>query len=202
MARKTQDQANEGNSSEIILFEVAANNFRADISLATPAMLVEPAIPADAPVIGLTIVVKLPMAADAGDAPAHVAPTKGAAPDVVGLTPGVASSVAPRGIPVCPTGALGTPSGHVMPKAGSGETLVHAWAWAEPQPSRAAAVTTAKRLIIGSTFLSRKRVGERNLVSRLRPTSVRIAATCRILPFSASERAGKASQHACTRRAH
>ena len=96
------------------------------IALARPAVLVEPAIPADAPVIALAVGVKLPMAA--GDAPAHVAPSKGAAPDVVGLTPGVASSVAPRGIPVCPTGALGTPSGDVMPKAGSGETLMRAWA--------------------------------------------------------------------------
>ena len=98
------------------------------VAPAMPAMLVEPSIPADAPVIGLTIVVELPMAADAGDAPTHVAPIKGAAPDVVGLTPGVASSIAPRGIPVCPTGALGTPSGDVMPKAGSGETLMRAWA--------------------------------------------------------------------------
>jgi hypothetical protein len=57
------------------------------------------AMPADVAVIGL------PMAADAGvgEAPAHVAPIMGAAPDVVGLTPGVASSVAPRGIPACAT---------------------------------------------------------------------------------------------------
>src|SRR5215471_4639571 len=82
--------------------------------------VIELPIPADAPVIGL------PMAADAGtdEAPAHGAPIKGAAPDVVGLTPGVASSVAPRGIPVCPTGALGMPSGDVMPSAGRGETFM------------------------------------------------------------------------------
>jgi hypothetical protein len=88
---------------------------------------IELAMPADAPVIAL------PMAADAADeAPAHGAPIKGAAPDVVGLTPGVASSVAPRGIPVCPTGALGMPSGDVMPSAGRGETFVRACAQAEP----------------------------------------------------------------------
>jgi hypothetical protein len=99
------------------------------VELAMPAVpIVEPAIPADVPVIGLAVVVELPMAADAGDAPAHVAASKGAAPDVVGLTPGVASSIAPKGIPVCPTGALGMPSGDVMPKAGSGETLMRAWA--------------------------------------------------------------------------
>ncbi len=70
----------------------------------------------------------LPMAAGADEAPAHGAPIKGAAPDVVGLTPGVASSVAPRGIPVCPTGALGMPSGDVMPSAGRGETFIRACA--------------------------------------------------------------------------
>jgi hypothetical protein len=90
-------------------------------------------IPADAPVIGLPIpvdaaVAELPMAAGGGEAPVHVAPIKGAAPDVVGLTPGVASSVAPRGIPVCPTGALGMPSGDVMPSAGRGETFMRACA--------------------------------------------------------------------------
>ena len=96
------------------------------IELAVPAdaPVIELPIPADAPVIGL------PMAADAGtdEAPAHGAPIKGAAPDVVGLTPGVASSVAPRGIPVCPTGALGMPSGDVMPGAGRGETFMRACA--------------------------------------------------------------------------
>jgi len=127
------------------------------IELAMPAAVpvVEPPITADASAIGLAVVVKLPMAADAGDALAHVAPSKGAAPDVVGLTPGVANSVAPKGIPVCPTGALGMPSGDVMPNAGSGETFMRAWAWAEPQPRRTVAVATAKRVIMGSTFLSR-----------------------------------------------
>jgi hypothetical protein len=94
---------------------------------------IELPIPADAPVIGLPIpvdaaVVELPMPAGAGEAPAHVAPIMGAAPDVIGLTPGVASSVAPMGIPVCPTGALGMPSGDVMPSAGRGETFMRACA--------------------------------------------------------------------------
>jgi len=101
--------------------------------LPIPAGAAEPPVPADAPVIGLPIpvdavVVELPMAVGAGEAPAHAAPSKGAAPDVVGLTPGVASSVAPRGIPVCPTGALGMPSGDVMPSAGRGETFMRACA--------------------------------------------------------------------------
>jgi hypothetical protein len=124
-----------------------------ELPMPADAPAVEPPRPAEAPVIGLPItvdavVVEFPMAAGAGETPAHVAPSKGAAPDVVGLTPGVASSVAPKGIPVCPTGALGMPSGDVMPSAGSGETFMRACAWAEPQPKRTAAVATAKRVII------------------------------------------------------
>ena len=82
--------------------------------------------------------------ADVGEAPAHVAPIMGAAPDVVGLTPGVASSVAPRGIPVCPTGALGMPSGDVMPSAGKGETFMEACACAAPQPKSDAAAPATR----------------------------------------------------------
>ncbi len=94
------------------------------------------------------------MAADAGDgeAPKHVTPIMGAAPDVIGLTPGVASSVAPMGIPVCPTGAFGIPSGDVMPSAGRGERLMRPCAWAELQPKRNAVIVTAKRVFIGATF--------------------------------------------------
>jgi hypothetical protein len=77
------------------------------------------AIPADAPAIALGMVAD----AGSGEAPAHVAPIRGEAPNVVGLTPGVASSIAPMGIPMCPTGALGMPSGEVMPSGGSGETF-------------------------------------------------------------------------------
>jgi hypothetical protein len=75
--------------------------------------------------LGATII-ELPMAADAGadEEPTHVVPIMGAAPDVIGLTPGVASSVAPMGIPVCPTGAFGMPRGDVMPSAGRGETFM------------------------------------------------------------------------------
>jgi hypothetical protein len=90
----------------------------------------EPPIPANAPVTGLPTsadvpVSELPMTADGGadETPPHVTPSNGDAPDVVGLTPGVASSVAPRGIPVCPTGAFGMPSGDVTPSAGRGEVL-------------------------------------------------------------------------------
>ena len=82
-----------------------------ELPIPADAPAVEPPMPSEAPVIGLPIpvdaaVAELPRVAGDGEAPAHVAPIKGAAPDVVGLTPGVASSVAPRGIPVCPTGAL------------------------------------------------------------------------------------------------
>jgi len=103
--------------------------------------------------VGATVI-ELPMAADAGDgeAPTHVAPIMGAAPDVIGLTPGVASSVAPMGIPVCPTGAFGMPRGDVMPSAGRGETFIRVCASAELLQKRTTAVATAKRIIIGSTF--------------------------------------------------
>jgi hypothetical protein len=78
------------------------------------------------PMAGGATVIGLAMAANAGadEAPTHVASIMGAAPDVIGLTPGVASSVAPRGIPVCPTGAFGMPRGDVKPSAGRGETLM------------------------------------------------------------------------------
>src|SRR5436305_1436086 len=90
-------------------------------------------VAASAPVVGLPApapVIALAMASDAGagEAPAHVAPINGEPPNVVGLTPGVASSVAPMGTPVCPTGAFGTPRGDVMPSAGSGDTFMRACA--------------------------------------------------------------------------
>src|SRR5262245_62537642 len=97
-----------------------------ELPIPADAPVVEPPIPADAPVIGLPSPVNV--AAGADEAPAHGAPIKGAAPDVVGLTPGVANSVAPRGIPVCPTGALGMPSGDVMPSAGRGDSFMRACA--------------------------------------------------------------------------
>jgi hypothetical protein len=121
-----------------------------ELSMPADAPVVEPPIPADVAVVE----VAMAAGAGAGEAPAHVAPIKGAAPDVIGLTPGVASSVAPRGIPVCPTGAFGMPSGDVMPSAGRGETFMRACAWAEPQPKRTAAVAIAKRVIMDSTYLT------------------------------------------------
>jgi len=117
------------------------------IELPAPAdaPVVKPAIPADAPVSGL------PMPSGDGDeAPPHIAPMIGDAPEVVGLRPGVASSMAPMGIPVCPTGAFGMPSGDVMPSAGRGKTFMRACAWAEPQHKRTAAVRIVKRVTIGS----------------------------------------------------
>jgi hypothetical protein len=86
------------------------------LAVAVSAPVVEVAA-GDAPVSGLGMIDDV----GAGEAPAHAAPIKGEAPNVVGLTPGLASSVAPMGIPVCPTGALGMPSGEVSPSGGSGE---------------------------------------------------------------------------------
>jgi hypothetical protein len=79
----------------------------------------------------------------------------GDVPDVNGLTPGDASPVAPRGIPVGATGEPGPmPSGDVMPSGeGPGEMLIPpTCAKAEPQPRRTAAmVAIIKRVIVGST---------------------------------------------------
>jgi len=90
--------------------------------------------------------------------PAQVAipPIAGNVPDIVGLTPGDASSVAPIGIPDGPTGEPGPrPSGDVRPSGWPGEMLIPpTCAEAEPQPKRtAAAAATAKRVIIRSTLL-------------------------------------------------
>jgi hypothetical protein len=65
-------------------------------------------------------------------------------PDVVGLTPGDASSVAPKGTPVGATGEPGPMlSGEVMP---SGEVPVPpTCATAEPQTNTAAVMTTLAR---------------------------------------------------------
>jgi hypothetical protein len=79
----------------------------------------------------------------------------GDAPDVIGLTPGDASCVAPKGMPAGAPGVPGPmPRGEVMPSGeGPGEMLIPpTCARAEPQPSRTAAVVTIiKRVIVGST---------------------------------------------------
>ena len=78
--------------------------------------------------------------------PSLAVPPNSTRVDVVGLTPGDASSVAPRGIPVGATAAPGPmPSGDVMPSGGPGEICPKA----EPHPKRTAAVVViAKRVIV------------------------------------------------------
>ena len=148
---------------------------------------IELAMPA-APVIGP------PTPADAGadEAPAHVAPITGDAPDVIGLTPGVASSVAPMGIPVCPTGAFEMPSGDVIPSAGSGATFMRACARAEPQPKRTAAVDIAKRIILSrpcfilAFVVSRPaNQADKDVITRGERHCAWIAAICPILRLGA-----------------
>ena len=79
----------------------------------------------------------------------------GDTPEGIGLTPGDASSVAPRGIPAGATGEPGPmPSGEVMPSGeGPGERLIPpTCAMAELQLKRIAAVVVIiKRVIVGST---------------------------------------------------
>src|SRR5262245_10014116 len=80
----------------------------------------------------------------------------GDTPEVLGLTPGDASSVAPRGIPAGATGEPGPmPSGEVVPSGeGPGERLIPpTCAMAELQLKRIAAVVVIiKRVIVGSTL--------------------------------------------------
>jgi hypothetical protein len=79
----------------------------------------------------------------------------GDAPGVIGLTPGDASSVAPKGTRMGATGEPEPmPSGEVMPSDEEpGEKLIPpTCAKAEPQPKKTAAVVAImKRVIVGST---------------------------------------------------
>jgi hypothetical protein len=79
----------------------------------------------------------------------------GDAPDVIGLTPGDASSVAPMGMRAGATGEPGPmPSGDLMPRGEApGEMLIPpTCAKAEPQPNTTAAmVAIIKRVTVGST---------------------------------------------------
>jgi hypothetical protein len=71
--------------------------------------------------------------------------------EVVGLTPGVASSVAPSGIPVAATGAPGPmPSGEVMPIGGARPVPTAVWADAVPNPEtdNTNAIVTACFIVI------------------------------------------------------
>jgi hypothetical protein len=79
-----------------------------------------------------------------------VAGPSGDVTDVIGLTPGDASSVAPRGTRVGGTGtAEPMPSGDVMPSGGSpGETC----AKAGPQAKRTAAVVVITKRVISFTL--------------------------------------------------
>jgi hypothetical protein len=108
--------------------------------------------PEDVPVIELPPVPK-DVCGIEPPAPEHVVaiPFVGAVgdtPDVIGLTPGDASSVAPRGVFVGVTGEPAPmPSGDVIC---SGTVSGEACAKAEPQPKRTAAVVAnTKRVIIG-----------------------------------------------------
>jgi hypothetical protein len=116
----------------------------------------------------------------------------GDAPDVIGLTPGDASSVAPNGTRVGATGEPGPmPSGEVMPSGAPGEMLIPpTCAKAEPQPKRTAAVVAiTKRVIVGSTYSSQSEFGvpiggtnsPKKLITMHGHHLARIAAICAIL---------------------
>jgi hypothetical protein len=67
-------------------------------------------------------------------------------PAAEGLTPGVASSVAPSGIPVAPTGALGPiPSGEVTPSEAGAPVIMPTWANAGLQHTKGSATANIKK---------------------------------------------------------
>lgn len=108
----------------------------------------------EAPVVALVTAAEM---AAADNAPPHATPLRGSsgdAPDRIVLAPGVASSVAPKGIRVGPTGPAGPmPSGDVTPKGSPGERL-GACACAAPQAKSATASAIAKRIIMASALCS------------------------------------------------
>jgi hypothetical protein len=116
-------------------------------------------VPLEPPVVALVTAAE---AAAADNAPPHATPVRGSsgdAPEMMALAPGVASSVAPKGIRVGPTGADGPmPSGDVMPKGSPGEML-GACACAAPQTNSAATSTIVKRVLMASAFSPSERDG-------------------------------------------
>jgi hypothetical protein len=127
-----------------------------DVSADMPA--VDVPVPEDVPVIELPPIpndvcgIEPPMPEHVVALPA-VAPI-GDAPDIIGLRPGAASSVAPKGVPAGATGEPGPmPSGDVMPSGEEPDEMLMppTCAKAEPQPKRTAAVVAIiKRVIVGS----------------------------------------------------
>ena len=161
----------------------------------------------EAPVVALVTAAD---AAAADNAPPHATPVRGSsgdAPEMMALAPGVASSVAPKGIRVGPTGPAGPmPSGDVMPKGNPGEML-GACACAAPQTNSAATSTIVKRVLMASALFSpNERDGppgatlKANVISRREPHFARIAAICSILrrfvPFSGPARIGSRDRSA------
>ena len=72
-----------------------------------------------------------------------------AVPAAFGLTPGVASSVAPSGIPVAPTGAPGPkPSGEVTPSVVGAPVTMPTWAKAGPQANKELATAAINKRLM------------------------------------------------------
>jgi hypothetical protein len=115
--------------------------------------------------------------------------TIGEAPDVVGLTPGVASSVAPKGMPVGATGEPGPmPSGDVMASGeGPGDPPTCAKAGL-PLTSAAsiAAINTRSIWSFPWTAASRRPALRMTAVVRVKMRGPRLA-VCSILPSLASD---------------
>jgi len=122
---------------------------------------------ADAPGVDSPVPVELPVVGLAPDRfpavelmPAQVAVLSavgpsGETPDVIGLTPGELSSVAPRGIPVPGIAGAGPmPSGEVIPSGDGADGTAPICAEAEALPMRTMAIVAANRRIIAGPSLA------------------------------------------------
>jgi hypothetical protein len=142
------------------------------IELSIPEEVIVPEIPEEV-VVAETAVPKDACGSEP-PMPAHVVVVIGAigdVPDVIGLKPGDAISVAPSGKPVGGTGALAPkPSGVVKP-SGDG---VGTCARAEVQPKRAAAATAMMARVIGHTRCASGRMRRRPAAHRNFGRSLRL----------------------------
>jgi hypothetical protein len=147
----------------------AAQVLDADPAVPPPSnTALEPDVPAvDIPVPEDVPVIELPMPVDApaeeaprpkdacGSEPPMLAHVVGDVPDVVGLTPGVASPEAPKGILAGGTGKPGPiPSGEVMPTGDWPGAPVPIWAKAGPQPKSMVAIAAMSKRFISVLLTS------------------------------------------------
>lgn len=125
------------------------------------------AVGADIPVVEVPVIPLVPAIdvpgledIDCADAPtpehvaAEVIEPSAEVPAAAGLMPGAASSVAPSGIPIVPTGAPGPmPSGEVTPSEPGVLVTVPTWAIAGPPPNRAHVTAAIKKGLMEASLI-------------------------------------------------